>query len=269
MIGHLVALGFTHLEIASFVSPKVIPAMADSEALVRQAIRVENVRYRAFVPNMKGFERAVSSGIHEVGVAIAASNTFNLKNIRCDIDQGIAAAALVAAAAKDRGIEFGACIATAVYCPYEGYIEPDRVVRLARRFVEMGCDSIYLGETIGRARPEETYRLLKILKEHVPVASLGAHFHDTWGQGIANYSVCLEEGISSFDTSLGGLGGCPFAPGAAGNVATEDLLYLLQSKRFECDLRLSEVAELNRKFCLQNELPYVTKAGNACQQVES
>jgi len=264
MIERLIALGFDSIEIASFVNPKLMPTMADSAEVVRRAHRNGSVRYRGFTPNVRGFEIAADTGIDEVGVAIAASDTFNQKNIRCDGEEALGRAADIATLAKEQGIAFGGCIATAIYCPFEGYIEPERVVVIAEKLLAMGSEAIYLGETIGRARPEETYRLLKLLKDAIPVEKIGVHFHDTWGQGIANYSVCLEEGITSFDTSLGGLGGCPFAPGAAGNVATEDLLYLLDGGNYRSDLDLAEVSRINQAFCQENDLPYNTKAGNAC-----
>jgi len=264
MIERLAGIGFETIEIASFVNPKLMPSMADSREITRRAYRNGKVRYRGFTPNVKGFDIAAEAGIDEVGVAIAASDTFNQKNIRCDAREALKQAADIAGRAKDKGIAFGGCIATAVYCPFEGYIKPERVITIAEQLLEMGCEAIYLGETIGRARPEETYRLLNSLRNYVPLDKVGAHFHDTWGQGIANYSVCLEAGITSFDTSLGGLGGCPFAPGAAGNVATEDLLYLLESEKYQCDLDLLAVSKINREFCQENALPYNTKAGNAC-----
>ncbi len=264
MIERLVGLGFKSIEIASFVNPKLVPTMADSEEVARKAVRAPDVHYRGFTPTLKSFELAVDTGIHHVGLAIAASETFNQKNVRCSVEQGLMQAQQISNAAKEKDVQFGACIATAVYCPYEGYISPDKVVKIAEKLLSMGCEAISLGETIGRARPEETYSLLKLLKDYLPLEKIGVHFHDTWGQGIANYAVCLEEGVNSFDTSFGGLGGCPFAPGAAGNVATEDMLYLLQNDKYETGLDLAKVAAVSREFCQENNLPYSSKVGNAC-----
>jgi len=264
MVERLVALGFKSIEIASFVNPRLMPAMADSAELASRVPRVEGVRYRGFAPNLKGLEAAAKSGIHDIGVAIAASDSFNQKNIRATTEQALAVAGEVAAAAAEYGIGFNACVATVVYCPFEGYVAPEKVARLVDELQALGSQNIVLGETIGRARPEEIHQLLTTLKDSLPAENIVAHFHDTWGQGLANYRVCLEQGVTCFDTSLGGLGGCPFAPGAAGNVATEDLLHMLGSDTYDTGLDLPEVAAVAREFCQHNELPYTSRAGNAC-----
>src|SRR2546426_2106671 len=219
--------GLQDIEVASFVHPNRVPQLADADELVRQLELVPNVRYSALVPNMKGLERAIQSGIRRIAVFTAASETFNRKNINMGIQESIDVFKPVVDRALKEGISVRGYVSTCFVCPYEGAVPKEKVAEVTRALFDLGVDEVSIGDTIGAATPKDVESTGGHLLGQFPVERLAMHFHDTYGMAIANVYQSLQMGFTTFDSSAGGLGGCPYAPGASGNVATEDLLYLL------------------------------------------
>ncbi|NYF24323.1 hydroxymethylglutaryl-CoA lyase [Sporosarcina sp. JAI121] len=240
-IDALQGAGIQEMELTSFVSPKWVPQMADAKMIVEKSKKVG--RQFVLAPNEKGAQLAIEAGAHSIAVFVGVSNTFNMKNINRSTDESIDALEPVFAKLKMDGIFIRACISTAFYCPYEGKIEIQNVVALCKRFVAMGADELSVADTIGMANPRESYELFKTLKEELPDVLLTAHFHDTRKMAMANIFASLQAGIDRFDTSAGGLGGCPFAPGATGNVATEDVVNMLDSLGIKTGVDVKKVCE--------------------------
>jgi hydroxymethylglutaryl-CoA lyase len=226
-INRLSATGLTTIEVTSFVSPKWVPQLADAKEVLTGIERLPNVRYPVLVPNEKGFARAVEAGADEIAVFTAASEAFNRKNINCSIDESIDRFVPVLEQAQSRSIPVRAYVSTVLGCPYQGEVPVSDVVRVAERLQQLGCYEISLGDTIGVGTPRQAAEMLRAVSEKIPLDSLAVHFHDTYGQALANILACLEIGVSVVDASVSGLGGCPYAPGASGNVATEDVVYML------------------------------------------
>lgn len=227
LIDDLGAAGLRVIEAGSFVNPKWIPQMADSEAVFASLERRPGVRYSALTPNLKGFERALAAGADEVAVFGAASEAFSQKNINCSIAESLQRFEPVMAAAQAAGLPVRGYVSCVLGCPYEGDIPPAAVLRVARTLLDMGCYEVSLGDTIGTGNAGSMRRLLQTLLADIPAAQLALHCHDTYGQALANILVGLQHGIATVDASVAGLGGCPYARGASGNVATEDVLYML------------------------------------------
>src|SRR6267378_1185326 len=223
----LAAAGLQDIEVASFVHPKWVPQLADAEELISQLELTTNARYSALVPNMKGLERALESGIRRVSVFTAASETFNKKNINMGIQESIDVFRPVVDRALKEGISVRGYVSTCFVCPYEGAVPKEKVAEVTRALFDLGVDEVSIGDTIGAATPKDVDSTGGHLLGQFPVERLAMHFHDTYGMAIANVYQSLQMGFTTFDSSAGGLGGCPYAPGASGNVATEDLLYLL------------------------------------------
>lgn len=222
----LSASGLREIEAGAFVSPKAVPEMADSDRVFAGVRRRPGVTYSALVPNEKGLERALAAKAGKISVFTAASETFNRRNIQASIAESIERFKPVVAGTKAAGLPLRAYVSTAFFCPYEGRVEPGAVVDVVRRLEDLGIGEHSLGDTIGRASPDDVRRLLDPLLKAVPVERVFLHFHDTYGMAVANALVAWEEyGVSGFDASTGGVGGCPYAPGASGNVATEDLVF--------------------------------------------
>lgn len=219
--------GVKEIEYSSFVSPKMIPALSDAREVGRRIQRNPNVSYSALVPNMKGLEYALEAGIDGASVFMSASETHNQKNINKSIEQTYPVLGEVIKEAKAAGKRVTGYVSTVFDCPYEGRIQPEEVLKVCERLIEAGADDLSLGDTIGSAVPSQVEQLLEIIMEHFPKEKLILHFHDTRGMAIANIMTALHYGITRFDSTVGGLGGCPYAPGAAGNVDTNDVLYLL------------------------------------------
>jgi len=219
--------GFSAIEVTAFVSPRWVPQMADAAEVATAIAKRSGVQYRALVPNLRGFERALAAGIRDVTVVTAASETFNRKNINQAVDESLAEYARVLARARVEGVPIRGYLSTAFGCPYEGPVAVDTVVRRTRDLLELGVYEVAVSDTIGVAHPGQIVELLEALMPHVPVTSLALHLHDTFGTALANVLAGLVCGVRTFDASAGGLGGCPYAPGAAGNLGTEDLLYML------------------------------------------
>jgi len=227
LIERLAAAGLRDIEVTSFVSPKWVPQMADQAEVMRGLRRHPGVNYPVLTPNLKGFEAAVAEGATEVAVFAAASEGFSRKNINCSIDESIARFVPVADAAKRLGVKVRGYVSCVVACPYDGPTAPQQVARVAARLHELGCYEVSLGDTIGVGTPGPVLRMLEAVAGQVPVARLAGHYHDTYGMAVANVHASYDFGLRVFDSSVAGLGGCPYAKGATGNVATEDVVYLL------------------------------------------
>lgn len=243
LIDKLSASGLSQIEAASFVSPKWVPQMADAAEVMAGIQRKAGVSYPVLTPNLHGYEAARAAGAETVAIFGAASETFSQKNINCSIAESLERFAPVCAAAARDGVRVRGYVSCVIACPYEGPILPDAVVRVAERLLEMGCYEISLGDTIGVGTPAGTQRLLDVVLKRIPVEKIAVHFHDTYGQALANILTSLDYGVATVDSSVGGLGGCPYAPGAAGNVATEDVLYMLNGLGVHTGVDLDAVVE--------------------------
>ncbi|CAO3429326.1 hydroxymethylglutaryl-CoA lyase [Azospirillum endophyticum] len=239
LIDRLGAAGLRTIEAGSFVSPKWVPQMADSAAVLAGIRRLSGVSYPALVPNMTGFEAALAAQAGEIAVFAAASESFSRRNINCSIAESLDRFAPVVAAAARHGIRVRGYVSCVLGCPYEGAIAPSAVAEVARRLSALGCYEISLGDTIGVGTPAAAQAMVRAVAEHLPVERLAVHFHDTWGQALANIHACLELGVAVVDGAVGGLGGCPYAKGASGNVATEDVVYLLDGLGIRSGVDLS------------------------------
>ena len=242
----LIGAGLPVVEIGAFVSPKWVPQMAGSDEVARRVGRRPGVRTPVLVPNRKGFEAARDAGLREIAVFTAASETFNLKNINASIDESFRRFEEFVPEARREGMWVRGYVSTCFGCPYEGKVEPGKVVEVARRLLEAGIDEVSIGDTIGVAVPTQVHDVMGRLKGALPPASLAVHFHDTRGTALANVLAALEQGIAIVDSSAGGLGGCPYAPGASGNLASEDLLYMLHGMGIETGVDLAKVTAASR-----------------------
>lgn len=240
--------GVGTIEVGSFVSPKWVPQMADSAAVFAAIQRKPQVIYAALTPNVQGFEAAIAAGASEVAVFAAASETFSQKNINCSVADSLKRFEPLMDLAAAQGIRVRGYVSCVLGCPYEGAIAPAQVRDVSRALWEMGCYEISLGDTIGVGTAGQARRLIEVVSRDIPRASLAGHFHDTYGQALANIYACLLEGISVFDSAIGGLGGCPYAKGATGNVATEDVLYLLHGLGIETGIDLDRLITVSRRL---------------------
>ena len=243
LIARLGRAGLKCIEAAAFVSPKWVPQMADSAEVMAAIDRLPGVAYPVLVPNMKGLEAAIAAGAEEVAVFGAASEAFSQKNINCSIAESLDRFRPVAEAARRHNVKVRGYISCVLGCPYQGEVAPAAVAEVANALFEMGCHEISLGDTIGVGTPGRTQEMIAAVARHVPLKKLAGHFHDTYGMAIANIYAALEMGVAVFDASIAGLGGCPYAEGAAGNVATEDLVYLLQGLGIAPGIDLAALAE--------------------------
>jgi hydroxymethylglutaryl-CoA lyase len=243
LIDRLSQTGLRFIEASSFVSPKWVPQMADAAEVMAGISRAPHLTYPVLTPNLKGYEAARAAGAQSVAIFAAASETFSQKNINASIAESLARFAPVAERARQDGIALRGYVSCAIACPYEGPIAPNAVAEVTQTLIDMGCYEVSLGDTIGRGTPGDTQRLLEVVLKRVEAAKLAVHFHDTWGQALANILVSLDYGIATLDASVGGLGGCPYAPGASGNVATEDVLYMLRGLSIETGVDLDKVID--------------------------
>jgi len=245
-IDRLSAAGLPVIEIGAFVNPKSVPQMADTGDVAAGITRRHGTRYTALVPNLRGLERAVEAKMDDVAIFAAASETFSRRNINQSIGESFATYESVTRVATKAGIQVRGYLSTAFGCPFEGEVPIDRVVTLTARLLELGVHQVAISDTIGVAHPGQVRRLLEALPDWIGLERLALHFHDTRGTALANVLAALDFGISTFDSSAGGLGGCPFAPGASGNLATEDLLYMLHGLGRATDIHLATVAAASR-----------------------
>lgn len=249
LIESLADAGLPAIEAGAFVSPKWVPQMADTAEVLAGITRRPNVSYPVLVPNMKGFEAAVASGCTEIAIFGAASETFSRKNINCSIAESLERFAPVAAAAKTAGMRVRGYVSCVLGCPYEGDVEPSAVADVSQKLLALGCYEISLGDTIGVGTPARAVAMVEAVTRVVPRERLAVHFHDTYGQALANILACLERGIAVVDSSVAGLGGCPYARGASGNVASEDVLYLLNGLRISTGVNLDKLADSGGVIC--------------------
>jgi isopropylmalate/homocitrate/citramalate synthase len=245
-IDRLSDAGLPVIEVGAFVDPRRVPAMADSEAVVRAIARRPGTRYAALVPNLRGLARAADAGIRDVAVFGAASETFSRRNINQGIGESLATFGAVIRAAEASAIRVRAYLSTAFGCPYEGDVAASRVAELAEELLQLGACEVAVSDTIGVAHPGLVWRVLDAVTSRVAVGRVALHFHDTRGTGLANVLAGLQAGVATFDASCGGLGGCPFAPGASGNLATEDLVYMLDGLGIETGVSLLGLVEASR-----------------------
>ncbi|MGR2741007.1 hydroxymethylglutaryl-CoA lyase [Billgrantia sp. Q4P2] len=243
LIDRLGAAGIRYIEAASFVSPKWVPQMADHREVMTGLKRRQGITYAALTPNLKGLEAALECGVEEVAVFGAASEAFSQKNINCSVAESLERFAPVLERAQQANVRVRGYVSCVLGCPYEGEIAPAKVAEVSKALYDMGCYEISLGDTIGVGTPLAAKRMLEAVSDAVPMAHLAAHFHDTYGQALANLYAVLEEGISVVDSSVAGLGGCPYAKGASGNAASEDVVYLLNGLGIETGIDLNKLAE--------------------------
>jgi isopropylmalate/homocitrate/citramalate synthase len=259
LIDQLSAAGLPVVEAGAFVSPRWVPQMADSAAVLAGIARKPGVEYPVLVPNMKGFEAAQRAGAREIAVFSAASEAFTQRNINCSIAESIARFGPVAEAARDAGMPVRGYVSCVLGCPYQGEIAPAAVAEAAGRLADLGCAEISLGDTIGVGTPARARAMVEAVAERVPIERLAVHFHDTYGQALANILACLELGVATVDSSVAGLGGCPYAKGASGNVASEDVLYMLDGLGIVTDVDLAGLAAAGRMICKHLGRPPASK----------
>ena len=245
-IDYITALGDAGLrviEAGAFVSPKWVPQMADTADVYREIPKDPGVEYPVLVPNMKGLDRAIEAGVQSIAIFTASSETFNKRNINMSIDESFENYAPVAARANAEGIKVRGYVSTAFGCPYEGDVPPEKVLEVTARLLDIGCYEVSIGDTIGVGTPMQVQGVIGLLTSVIPASRLAMHFHDTRGTALANTLAALELGIAIFDSSSGGLGGCPYAPGASGNMATEDLVYMLDRMNIDTGVDLNRLVQ--------------------------
>ena len=266
--------GLKVIEAGAFVSPKWVPQMADTADVFREIPKDPGVEYPVLVPNMKGLERAIEAGVKSIAIFTAASDTFNKRNINMSIDESFANYVPVAARARAEGMRVRGYVSTAFGCPYEGDVPAEKVLEVVARLLDLGCYEVSVGDTIGVGTPMQVQGVIGILLQVVPAQRLAMHFHDTRGTALANTLASLEMGIATFDASSGGLGGCPYAPGASGNLATEDLIYMLDRMGIETGVNLDRLVSASSiiapyldhplpgrylQACTKGGVPFATK----------
>ena len=249
LIERLADAGLPAVEATAFVSPKWVPQMADHAEVLEGIRRKPGVSYPVLTPNLKGFEAARAAGATEVAIFGAVSESFSKKNINCSITESMDRFRPVAEAARAAGIRVRGYLSCVVGCPYEGDVAPARVAEVAAMLWDMGCYEVSLGDTIGVGTPRRVQAMIEAVAKRIPVDKLAGHYHDTWGQALANIYASMELGVATFDTSVAGLGGCPYAAGASGNVATEDVLYLMQGLGIETGVNLARVVDAGQWIC--------------------
>ncbi len=263
LINRLALCGVPVIEAGSFVSPKWVPQMADTELVMAGLTPLPGTRYPVLVPNLTGFERALKSGASEIAVFTAASESFSQRNTNCSIAESITRLESVTKLAKNSGIQVRAYVSCVLGCPYEGDITSAAVTTVCEQLIELGCDEISLGDTTGVGTPAMANALIKKVSTIVPVGQLAVHFHDTYGQALANILACLDAGIRIVDSSVSGLGGCPYARGASGNVASEDVVYMLHGLGLSTGIDLDALAITGDWISKQLQRPNNSKTGVA------
>jgi len=261
----LVEAGLRTVEIGAFVHPQWVPQMEGTEEVWSAIDRRDGVDYPVLVPNMKGLDRAIDAGVESIAIFTAASDTFNLRNINMSIDESFENYAPVTERARREGMRIRGYVSCACGCPYEGDIPAERVLEVAARLLDLGCYEVSIGDTIGHGTPVQVQGLVGLLSQVIPIGRLAMHFHDTRGMAVANTLAALECGITSYDASAGGLGGCPYAPGASGNVATEDLVYLFESLGIESGIDLDKLVDAAATIAPYLDHPLPGRYVQACR----
>jgi hydroxymethylglutaryl-CoA lyase len=263
LVNRLTAAGFPNIEAASFVSPKWVPQMATSSEVMQKITRKPGVIYSALTPNMRGFEAALAARVDEVVIFGAASEAFSQKNINCSIAESIERFREVAHAAKQHGLRLRGSISCTLGCPYQGEVPVDSVADVVRRMRDLGCDEIDIADTIGVSTPHKVQAAMLRAAQEFPVERLAGHFHDTYGQALVNIYASMEVGVSIFHSSVAGLGGCPYAKGATGNVATEDVLYMMDGLGIETGIDLDQVVDAGQFISRHLGRKAASRVGNA------
>jgi hydroxymethylglutaryl-CoA lyase len=263
LIDRLTESGLSAIESGSFVSPKWVPQMASTAEVMAAITRRPGVSYPVLTPNLQGLEAALAAKVEEVAVFAAASETFSQKNINCSIAESLERFAPVAARAKAEGLRLRGYVSCVLGCPYEGAVAPEAVAEVASGLAAMGCYEISLGDTVGVGTPSAAQAMIDAVAKRLPVAMLAAHFHDTYGQALANLLAVMERGVAVMDSSVAGLGGCPYAKGAAGNVATEDLVYMLNGMGIQTGVDLDRLIKAGSFICSALERPTGSKVARA------
>ncbi|MGF1871050.1 hydroxymethylglutaryl-CoA lyase [Photobacterium indicum] len=249
LINQLSLTGLTHIEAGSFVSPKWVPQMADSKHVLEKISRQPNVIYSALTPNLQGFEQAIQSKVNQVAIFTSSSEIFCKKNINCSIAESLKRFEPLITEAKKYNIPVRGYLSCVADCPYDGTTKPEQVAVIAKELFDLGCYEVSLGDTIGTGTPLRIGRMLEAVQRNIPINHLAVHFHDTWGQALANIYQALTMGVSVIDSSVAGLGGCPYAVGASGNVATEDVLYMCHGLGIETGVNLNDMAKAGWMIC--------------------
>jgi len=263
MVNRLTAAGFQNVEAASFVSPQWVPQMADGAEVMAGITRKPGVVYSVLTPNMRGFKAALAAKADEVVIFSAASEAFSQKNINCSIAESLERFVPVAQAVKDAGLRMRGAISCTLGCPYQGEVPVQSVVDVARRLSALGCDEIDIADTIGTGTPRQVDRVMRAVTEIIDPVRVSAHFHDTYGQALANILAALQAGITIYHASAAGLGGCPYAKGATGNVATEDVLYMMRGLDIDTGVDLDSVVDTGQWICAHLGRRAASRAGNA------
>tara|TARA_B110000908_G_scaffold1317_1_gene1656 strand:- start:2212 stop:3135 length:924 start_codon:yes stop_codon:yes gene_type:complete len=263
LIDQLAAAGLTHIEAAAFVHPKWVPQMANSAQVLKLITTHKHVSYSALTPNMRGLERAIEAGVNEVAVFGAASESFSQRNTNCSIAESIKRFEPVVQMALDAGLKVRGYVSVVIDCPYEGKVAPTAVASIAQQLIHMGCYEVSLGDTIGTATPSRMLHMLEAVSHNIPISNLAGHCHNTYGQALANVLCMLEAGVTTFDSSVAGLGGCPYAKGASGNLATEDLVYMLHGLGIHTGISLDRLARVGQSISDLLGRPNGSHAGSA------
>lgn len=262
LIRQLKDAGVNDIEVASFVSPKWVPQMADAADVLAALDLSTSTNYAVLTPNLKGFEHALACGVKEIAVFSAASESFTQKNTSCSIDESLQRIEAIMRPALDNNIRVRGYVSCVLGCPYEGDIASEKVAYVTKTLIDMGCYEVSLGDTIGIGTPLKAKAMLEKVLKHVPANQIGLHFHDTRGQALANLLACLEYGIASIDASVAGLGGCPYAKGASGNVSTEDVVYMLHGMGIETGINLEKLAAAGQYITQQVGITNNSRIGN-------
>jgi hydroxymethylglutaryl-CoA lyase len=263
LVDRLSDAGLQSVEAGSFVSPKWVPQMADSADVMARIRRKPGVAYPVLVPNMKGLEAAIAAKAMEVAGFAAATEAFSKRNTNCTIAESMQRQAEVCRAALGAGLRVRGYISVVLDCPYEGEVKPEAVADVAQQLFDMGCYEVSLGDTIGTGTPARAQRMIETVSKKIPVEKLAGHFHDTYGQALANILAVMELGVATFDSSAAGLGGCPFAKGATGNVATEDVLYMLNGLGIDTGIDMNRLLDAAQFICTHLGRPTASRAGRA------
>jgi hydroxymethylglutaryl-CoA lyase len=263
LIDRLSDAGLPAVEAGSFVSHKWVPQMADTAEVMARIRRKPGVAYPVLVPNMKGLEGALAAKAEEIAIFGAATEAFSKRNINCSVAESLERFKPVCRAALDHGMRVRGYMSVVLGCPYEGEVNPEAVAAVSQRLYDMGCYEISLGDTIGTGTPAKAQRMIEVVAKKIPFEKLAGHFHDTYGQALANILAVMEMGVATFDSSVAGLGGCPYAKGATGNVASEDVLYMLSGLGIETGVDMGKLLDAAEFICAQLKRPTVSRAGRA------